>query len=61
MIQRPRLSDLLRAKAESSRFPAEADLFHAKADELDIDHLNDEPFQPIPDPILYMVSVFKTA
>lgn len=61
MSKKEHLAGLLRAKAKSSGFPAEAELFHAKADELDIEHLNDQPFEPIPDTILYMVSVFKAA
>jgi hypothetical protein len=59
VTKRARLAELLRAKAESSGFPAEAALFHARADQLDIERLNDEPFEPIPDAILYMVSLFE--
>ena len=61
MNKRSRLARLLRAKAESSGFPAEADLFRAKADQLDIEHVDDAPFEPIPDAILYMVSLFRAA
>lgn len=61
MTKKSRLAGPLGAKAESSGFPAEAELFHTKADGLDIEHLNDRRFEPIPDAILYMVSVFKAA
>ena len=61
MTKRSRLAGLLRAKADASGYPAEADAFRAKADQLDIEHLDDAPFEPIPDAILYMVSLFKAA
>lgn len=61
VTKRPRLAALLRAKAESSEFPAEAEMFHAKADELSIEHVYDKPFEAIPDAILYMISIFEAA
>lgn len=61
MEERPSPADLPGAGLGHGATASDAVPWRAGVDEFDIEHLNDKPFEPIPDPILYMFSLFRAA
>lgn len=61
MSKRPRFPRLLRAKADDGIARNEPEPFRTEDEQFGIEHIEDAPFEPIPDSILYMFSLFEAA